>query len=220
MAKFIPNHKNRSADSIVSEQVRFESSGYIYRALSWLDLAKRNNCPVAFQYAVLDTRQGIEQLFFEELLISVGTKLDRMDYEKCLGNSTKLYAIINKLAPEREKLAKFNQAVFSVGSMQIPLAVWDHKFLMKYWGKLSKYLHWAGAIDETVEDGSWVGAGIVATEEACAYIWGNLTQNESGGMMPDEMHPEIRRLWERFRENKISIEEVKISSQLLEPTIR
>lgn len=85
MAKIIPNHKNRSADSIVSEQVRFESSGYIYRALSWLDLAKRNSSPVAFQYAVLDTRQGIEQLLFEELLISVGTKLDRAEYEKMLG---------------------------------------------------------------------------------------------------------------------------------------
>lgn len=140
--------------------------------------------------------------------------------KKCLGNSTKLYAIINRLVPEREKLAQFNQAVFSVGSIQIPLAVWDHKLLMKYWGKLSKYLHWAGAIDKTVEDVLWVEAGIAATEEACSYILGNLTQKESGGMIPDEMHPEIRRLWEIFRENRISTEEVKISSQLLEPAIR
>ena len=123
MVKIIPNYLNRSASSIISESVRYESSGYIYRALSWLDVAKRKKSPVAFQYAAHDARQGIEQLLFEELIMSVGTKLDRSEYDKCLGNSTKLHAIINKLSPEREKLAKFNQAVFSVGSVQIPLMV-------------------------------------------------------------------------------------------------
>lgn len=216
----IPNFKNRSADSIITDKVRFESSGYIYRALSWLDLAKRNNSPVAFQYAAHDTRQGIEQLMFEELLLSVGTKLDRAEYEKCLGNSTKLHAIIQRLAPQREKLAKFNQAIFSVGSIQIPLAVWDHKLLMKYWGKLSEYLHWAGAIDETIENPAWIKTGITVTEEACTYIWKNQTEKKTGVMIPDEMHPEIRHLWERFMDEKIGIEEVKISSQLLEPGFR
>lgn len=219
MVKVIPNYLNRSADSIVSENIRFESSGYIYRALSWLDLTKRHNSPVTFQYAAHDTRQGIEQLLFEELVLSVETKLDREEYEKCIGNSTKLYAIINRLAPEREKLAKFNQAIFSAGTIRIPLVVWDHKLLMKYWGMLSKYLHWAGAIDETIHVQSWIQAGIRVAEEACLYIWKNQTQKETGVMTPDDMHPEIRRLWERYKNGEIGIEEVKISSQILDPVI-
>jgi len=219
MAKIIPNYLNRSADSIVSDKIHFESSDYIYRALSWLDLAKRKSSPVAFQYAVHDARQGIEQLLFEELILSVGTKLDRAKYEKCLGNSTKLHMMINRLAPEREKLARFNQASFSVGNIRISLVVWDHKQLMKYWGKLSQYLHWAGAIDETIKKESWVEAGIVVAEKACLYIWKNQTQKETGIMLPNDMHPEILHLWERYKNGKIEIEEVRISLQLFEPAI-
>lgn len=219
MSKIIPSYINRTADGIVSENIHFESSGYVYRALSWLDLSKRKNSPIAFQYAAYETRQGIEQLLFEELVLSVGTKLDRSEYEKCLGNSTKLHAIINRLAPEREKLAKFNQAIFSVGSIRITLVLWDHNLLMKYWGKISKYMHWSGAINETIQDRSWVEAGIEITEEVCLYIWNNQTQGETGVMLPEKMHPEIRSLWERYKEGKIGIEEVKISSQILEPVI-
>lgn len=219
MPRVIPDYKNRSANSIVSEKIHFESSGYIYRALSWLDLAKRKDSSVAFQYAAHDARQGIEQLLFEELVISVGTNLDRVEYEKCLGNSTKLHAIINRLAPEREKLATFNQALFSVSNVRIPLVVWDHKLLMKYWGKISNYLHWSGAIDETIQNASWVSEGIGAIEEACLYIWNNQTQKETGVMLPHDMHPEIRHLWERYQTGSIGVEEVKISAQLLEPTI-
>lgn len=156
---------------------------------------------------------------FEELVLSVGTNLDRAEYEKCLGNSTKLHAIINRLAPEREKLATFNWAIFSVGNVQMPLVVWDHKRLMKYWGKISNYLHWAGAIDETIQNESWTGEGIKVTEEACLYIWNNQTQNETGVMLPHDMHPEIRHLWKRYQAGSIGVEEVKISVQLLEPTI-
>jgi len=117
-------------------------------------------------------------------------------------------------------LAKFVQAVFPVGSIRIQLAVWDHKLIMKYWGKVSQYLHWAGAIDETIESPSWVEAGIMMTEEACLYIWNNQIQNETGVMVPDKMHPEIRHLWERYKEGEFGIEEVKISAQILAPAIR
>ena len=219
MPRVTPNYRNRSADSIVSKKLHFESSGYVYRALSWLDFAKRKDTPAAFQYAAHDARQGIEQLLFEELVLSVGTNLDRAEYEKCLGNSTKLHAIINRLAPERERLAEFNQAIFSVGNVRIHLVVWDHKLLMKYWGKISSYLHWAGAIDETIQNASWVEEGIKVTEEACLYIWNNQTQGETGVMLPNDMHPEIRHLWERYKSGSIDVEEVKISAQLLEATI-
>ena len=175
---------------------------------------------MAFQYAAHDARQGIEQLLFEELVLSVGTNLDRAEYEKCLGNSTKLHAIVNRLAPERESLAKFNQAVFSIGDVRIPLVVWDHKKLMEYWGKISNYLHWAGAIDEAIQNELWVKEGMHITEKACVYIWKNQTQGETGVMLPNDMHPEIRHLWERYQAGTIGLEEVKISSQLLEPSIK
>jgi len=220
MAKIIPDFRNRSAQSIVTERVRNESSGYIYRALSWLDLAKREKSSPAFQYGAHDARQGIEQLLFEELVLSVGGALDRSDYVNCLGNSTKLHAIINRLSPEREKLARFVQVLMSIGEPRVDLMLWDHKLLMKYWGQLSRYLHWAGAIDETINSWQWVTAGMTLAEEAALYVWKNQTEGETAVMLPADMHPEIAHLWELFKEGKISVEELRISTRLLEDVLR
>lgn len=220
MTKVIPNFRGRTAHAIITENVRNESSGYVYRALSWLDLAKREKSSPAFQYGAHDARQGIEQLLFEELVLSTDANLDRSEYQRSLGNSTKLHAIINRLSPDREKLGKFVQAVMATGDLKFDLMVWNHKLLMKYWGTVSDYLHWAGAIDETINKWSWVEAGIAKTEEACMYIWKNQTERETGFMLPSDMHPEIAALWERFKAGSIGAEEVKIACELLQPVLR
>lgn len=220
MVKVIPNYRGRTAHAIITENVRNESSGYIYRALSWLDIARREKSSPAFQYGAHDTRQGIEQLLFEELVLSTGANLDRLQYQKCLENRTKLCTIINRLSPDREKLGKFVQIVMTTGNPALDLMVWDHKLLMKYWGAVSDYLHWAGAIDETLNKWSWVEAGIAKTEEACMYIWKNQTEKKTGFMSPSDMHQEIAALWERFKAGSIGTEEVKIACELLQPELR
>lgn len=220
MAKVIPDFRGRTAHAIITENVRNESSGYVYRALSWLELAKREKSSPAFQYGAHDARQGIEQLLFEELVLSTGANLDRSEYQRCLGNSTKLHAIIKRLSPDREKLSLFVQAIMATGNQQLDLMVWDHKLLMNYWGTVSNYLHWAGAIDETINKWSWVEAGIAKTEEACLYIWKNKTEKETGVMLPSDMHPEIAALWERFKAGSIGAKDVKIACGLLQPVLR
>lgn len=220
MAKVIPDFRGRTAHAIITENVRNESSGYVYRALSWLELAKREKSGPAFQYGAHDARQGIEQLLFEELVLSTGVNLNRAEYQRCLGNSTKLHAIIKRLSPDREKLSLFVQAIMATGDHQLALMVWDHKLLMNYWGTVSSYLHWAGAVDETINNWSWVKAGIEKTEEACLYIWRNQTEKGTGVMLPSDMHPEMAALWERFKTGSIGIREVKIACELLQPVLR
>lgn len=56
----IPSFENRSPVEIIAEQQFFESSGRIYRAMSWLDCAKINRNISALEYAALETRLGIE----------------------------------------------------------------------------------------------------------------------------------------------------------------
>lgn len=147
----IPKHTDRSPEQIISEKVHFDSVGYIYRAHSWLDIAKKRLNVCALQYAAHDARQGIEQLLFEELVLSVGTNLDRAEYEKRKGNATKLHNIVRRLSPDYKKLAQFTQAVMSIAPETPPIETWNHKDLMKHWGSVSNYLHWAGEPRETVE---------------------------------------------------------------------
>lgn len=216
----IQNFQGRTAHTIITEKIFNDSVGYVYRALSWLDLAKREKSSPAFQYAAHDARQGIEQLLFEELVLSTGVNLERSEYQRSLRNSTKLYAIIKRLSPDREKLGIFVKAVMATGNPKFELMVWDHKLLMNYWGAVSNYLHWAGAIDETINKWCWVEAGIAQTQEACLYIWENKTKKETGVMLPSAMHPEIAALWVRFKAGSISEKEVKIACELLQPVLR
>ncbi len=204
-----PEYRNRSTDAIISEDVYFDSVGHTYRALSWLDIAKRNRNVSAFQYATLEVRLAIENLMFEEILMSVGHELDKAEYEKCKGSSTKLKKILRRLSPDYEKLVEFTRIINSVNPNAPPLISWDHGRLMKLWGKVSDFLHWQGTVDETYDSAGWFEDAIKLTEEAALHIWENLHQGYSGVLMPAKMQPEIRDYWEKFRNGKVDAKTVE-----------
>lgn len=215
-----PNFSDRSLDQIIEENVYFDSVGYTYRALSWLDIAQKRRNVCALQYAAHDLRQGIEQLLFEELVLSVGTELDRTEYEKCKGNSTKLHKIIKKLSPDYTKLAQFTQAITSVDPESPLLVTWDHSVLMKHWGITSNFLHWSGEPAETVESDTWFNTGARVVADATKYIWGKATCGYTGIMVPRDMQPESRLLWKRFKAGETDLEGVKRAARLDFPLLR
>lgn len=187
-----PEYRGRTLEQIITERVHFDSVGYAYRALSWLDVAKRERNVCALQYAAHDARQAMEQLLFEEIVLSVGTQLDRKEYEKCKGNSTKLHKIVRRLNPDYNKLALFTQAIITIYPQSPPLIIWDHRVLLRHWGTVSSYLHWAGEPVETVESTEWINKGIKIVEKAAMHIWENNEKGFTGIMMPQNMQPEIR----------------------------
>ncbi|MBW2741584.1 MAG: hypothetical protein JRE64_22695 [Deltaproteobacteria bacterium] len=182
-------------------------------------MVKRQSNACALQYAAHDARQAIEQLLFEEIVLSVGTKLDRKEYEKCKGNSTKLHKIIHRLNPDYNKLAQFTKAIISTLPQSPPLISWDHKMLMKYWGAISGYLHWAGEPAETVESTEWINKGIEAVEKAANYIWEKNKQGFAGIMMPQNMQPQIRDCWGRFRTGDVDLKAVKRIAKIALPVL-
>lgn len=215
-----PEYRGRSPEQIISDRVCFDSVGYTYRALSWLDIAKRTRSVCALQYAAHDALQAIEHLIFEEIVFSVGTNLDRKEYEKCKGSSTKLHKILQCLNPVYSRLALFTQGIVSVDPRLPPLVTWDHKVLMKHWGKISTYLHWAGEPVETVESDAWIDDGLLALEAAATYIWDKNRTGFTGIMPPEKMQPEIRNCWERFRDGDIDLDAVKRVGYIALPILR
>lgn len=214
-----PDFRNRSPEQIIKENIYFDSVGYAYRSLSWLDIAKKDRNVCALYYAALESRQAIEQLLFEELVMSVGTKLDRKEYEKCKGNSTKFHKIIQRLNPDYEKLAEFTKATLSVIPNAPNLIIWDHKILMQHWGKVSIYLHWGGEPAETTESDTWFNAGVKTVESSSLYIWETLKSGLHGITMPNQMEPEIHSLWERFKNNAVDIQGVIRTARIALPIL-
>ena len=213
-----PNYKGRAPEEIISQNIYFDSVGYTYRALSWLDFARRNRNVCVLLYAALDGRLAIEQLLFEEVVLCVGTKLDRAEYNKIKGNSTKLHKVINKLNPDYRKLAKFTNAIME--NIGLSITIWDHSLLLKHWGRISNLLHWGGEPSETVESKEWFEQAVNSIGKVMIYIWDNKTKSHTGIMMPNEMEPEIHKIWERYKDGKTDLQGVKISSKIIEPILR
>jgi hypothetical protein len=204
-----PDFKNRKPNEIITKSQTFDSACFTYRGLSWLDYAKRHASVSALQYAALETRQAIEQLLFEELIMSVGGQLDRKDYDSCKGSSTKIAKIIKKLSPDYNKLAIFTQNIMSLIPNSPPLIIWEHSALLKYWGAVSNYLHWAGEPKETFESPHWFEQAVETVGCAATYLLDNMKSGSSGIMMPERMGPETRQAWEDFRAGKIDIHSVR-----------
>jgi hypothetical protein len=215
-----PEFRNRSPQEIISVNVYFDSVGYTYRAMSWLDLARREKNVCALQYAAHDSRQAIEQLLFEEIVISAGTDLDLGEYEKCKGNSTKLNKIIRRLNPYYEKLIQFTRAILSADPEIPVLVTWDHKELMMHWGKISNYLHWVGEPAETVESDEWFFNGVATVESAAELLWNKSKSGYTGIMMPENMQPEIRHFWDRYRTGDVDLDAVKRLAHIALPILK
>lgn len=214
-----PEYRGRSPEQIIFDRVYFDSVGYAFRALSWLEIVKQTRNVCSLQYAAHDARQAIEQLFFEEIVLSVGTALDRKEYDRCRGNSTKLHKILNRLNPDYARLALFTQVIMSADPQSPPLVTWDHKALMNHWSRISSYLHWAGEPAQTVECDGWIDQGIGAVERAATHIWDNNRAGLTGIMMPNKMQPEIKDCWERFRCGDIDIESIRRTGHIALPIL-
>lgn len=199
----IPSFKNRSPAEIITEQPFYESSGRIYRAMSWLDHAIANQNISALEYAALETRLGIEQLLFEQLIVGVGSELDATEYKKCRGQAKRLVQLIDSLVPKYELLVDFTKAMAPKG---ISITKWDNEKLNELSGRLSEYLHWSGGLDVTVQSASWFDAGVSIVSAAANYVWTGLTTGNTGIMSIKKLEPEMRELWELYSVGKISLE--------------
>jgi len=91
---------------------------------------------------------------------------------------------------------------------------------MKHWGVTSNYLHWVGEPAETVESDTWFNTGVQAVEDAARSIWEKASCGDTSIMMPHDMQPEIRLLWERFKAGKTDCAGVKRTAKLALPILR
>jgi len=210
-----PSHVSRTADEIVNDKLVFDSAGYLYRAMSWLDYFEKQSQFTSLMYACIEARVGIEYLIFEEIVISTGAKLSQAEYEKCLKDSTKLYKILNKITPDYLKLQEFSLIIISFEPRFPKVIQWNMKELLKSWGVISSYLHWSGSRNNTTELKSWRDNTFSSIKNEIEPIWLKITSGKSAMMHPDDMHPEIKGIWCDFENGKVDREGVKIRMNIL-----
>ncbi len=212
-----PSNRNRTAEEITGENLYFDSVGYLYRAVSWLDHFERTPRFTSLLYACIEGRMGIEYLLFEELVISTGAKLSREDYGRCLKNRKSFAKLIRQLSPDHEKAQQFTHAILEIEPGAPTLVFWSPRELEKVWGKLSKYVHWTGARTETTEDPDWRKRVAQDVKEVLLPIWENMSSGQSGLLHPTNMKSHVREVWDDFKNDSIDINSVKVRLQLIRP---
>jgi len=134
---------NQSPSQIANSKRHFDSAWFIWKSLAWLDYAKRNTNIAALQYAALELRQGIEQLWFDMIVVAVGGRLDAKEYSHCKQNATKMYKIIRQLQPDYQKLVRFTNICCSLQPNLPRVVEWDIARLMRIHGGVAEYLHFS-----------------------------------------------------------------------------
>lgn len=217
----IVDHRNRTPEDIVTRDLEFDSMGYLYRSISWLDYFERTDRVPAFFYACMEGRYAIEQLLFEQLVIGTGANLLRSDYETCLKNSSNLSKMIDRLVPDFLKLQEFTSVVIELDSNLPQVIFWKPKELMKSWGRLSTYLHWVGANRETTENTRWKQDALNNVKAILMPIWDQYNSAGGSGIMHfDDMQPEVNQIWQDFKEDKIGLESVRIRMKIVQPRLQ
>lgn len=209
----VPIYKGRSAEEILNDRIYFDSVGYFYRAMSWIDYYRRHRTFTSMIYACTDARLGIEHLMFEELVLVTDVKLSEDTYKKCTRETNKFLKMIKTLSPDHEKLNLFAKALIELESDAPALIFWDLSEMSKYWGKYSHYLHWFGSQDRTIDEDSWINDAANEISEITEKIWMKMVSGSRGIMPVSEMTPETKTIWEEFKNGKIDYSAIKVRLQ-------
>ena len=158
-----PDYRNRRRDQIIRSDVFFDSVGYTYRSLSWIDIAKRDRCVCALQTRLTMLVMHLNN-FHSRKCFQVGRQLDR-ENTRSVNGYQKTDQHHSQTKPQYQKLASFTKRNFYRSRTTA------HRYLgpqrnYEAMGKVSNYLHWTGEPAETVESPEWLNEGIVAFETA------------------------------------------------------
>jgi hypothetical protein len=214
-----PSHIGRSPEEIASKTLHFDSAGYLYRAVSWLDYYKRSKNFPALLYASIEGRMAVEYLLFELLVIGTSAQLTLEEYKKCLKDRTKLDKAISRLVPNYEKVQEFSALLIEFEPALPKHLKWNIKDLKKDWGVLSEYLHWLGAANLTAEKDAWCATAYEELRSILQPLWEKLSSGQSMMMPPGNMTHEVREVWEDFSVGKVDSDSARIRLRILKPVL-
>lgn len=209
----------RSPDQITYEDKGYDSAGYLFRALSWLDVYRRNKGFPAILYASIEGRMAIEYLLFEILVVGTGAELSFEEYSKCLKDRTKLDKAIGRLVPDYEKIQTFTGVLIEFEPKVPKQITWNVGGLKKQWGKLSEILHWNGARNLTTESTEWNDLVFASIELVLNEIRSKMETGASMAMAPSSMKPEIYDVWNDYKLEKIDLNSVRFRLNLLKAVL-
>jgi hypothetical protein len=214
-----PPFTNKAPSEIVGGKQHFDSAWLIWKSLAWLDYAKKNTNFSALQYAALELRQGIEQLWYDIIHTLEGGHVEETEYLQCKQNATKMYKIIDRIEPNYLKLVQFTNICCSLDPRLPQIIEWNMPQLKRTDWEMGKYLHFNGKPSETTQNPEWFVKAITIIETGASKIWANLTADRIGQMRVTDMEPEVHQAWEQFKIGQLSEDSVRTRLKIAQPIL-
>lgn len=223
VAKLNSNPKPRfEINELLTRKRECDSSWLILQAESLCRYAKEKGSCTALVYAALETRNAIEQLFFNLVfLCRPASGLTRRDLEECKKKGG-VFRVFARFAPDYRKRVEFTQLCLSLDTGAPRVIAWDTKRLEKYFGKVSQFCHFQGVSSETTEAdfNVWLAKGVALVEEIFGYFKSEMSRAHSGMLRPETMQPEVRTAWENFKSGQIDLPNLRTRLELMQPVMR
>lgn len=214
------NPKGKTAGQIVRRRYDTIHSTHIFKAVAWLDLAKREKDPDAIHHAAFQIRYGVEYLLFELLILSKGG-LSEPEYLECVADRHRMEKLLKSQELSYEKLAEFTRIVAAMSPGMPKIKIHKLRELMRTWGDASRYLHFVGSHDKTYGSLPWIEKAIQELSEVVRPLWEASTMHVGFGLSkPDTMPPEVLKTWEDFRDGKIDDSGVRMRLEIARPILR
>ena len=177
---------------------------------------------MALHYAALHLRLGVEHLWFQIFRVARGAILSRAEYDKALNNATKLYKLIDSMAPNYRKFAEFDQIISSVDSQpHPPTIVWDIDKLKRIHGECgNRLLHFGGIPDAGYLSSAWTEDHLRFLSDSTQWMWRNMTTR--GNLIvyrPEGLKPQTHAIWEAFRKGEIDEESTRLRLKIIQPIL-
>lgn len=218
----IPDFRGRTAEKIVKTPFISDSAWHVHAALSWIDYVKRTSTAVGLHYGGFHLRLAVEHLWFQIFWASRGAALSIGEYKKAIRSATKLYKLIDSLAPDYRKFAEFDQILASLDSHpHPPTVVWDIDRLKRIHGECgNRLLHFQGISDGNYLSDAWIIEHLVFLEESGTWMW--RTMRSRGNLVvyyPKGLIPPVQLIWESYRTGEIDAESVRYRLEIVRPAI-
>ncbi len=207
---------------ILARKRECDSSWLILQAESLCRLAKENGNCSALVYAALETRNAIEQLFFDlAYLCRPASGFARKDWEACRKKGG-VFHVFARFGHDYQKRIEFTQLCLSLEHDSPRVIAWDTKKLQKYWGKVSEFCHFQGISTETTEADFdvWLVKGIALVEEIFGYFESEMSRASSGVLRPETMQHEVKTAWEDFKCGRIDLSNLRTRLQIMQPVVQ
>jgi hypothetical protein len=173
--------------------------------------AKQANSATLLVYSCLETRNAIEQLCFEILLVVQSNEIRKEDFFKWRKRKDGFLAAIHELEPKYRLLSQFSAIVMEV-DRKVPYRgiAWDLKKLKKNSHAISEYCHAQGDSVSTLESEEWIETGYKLVEETYEYFHSQMAGGATVIMPPEKMSYNTRLIWEDFLSQSIDEEQVRV----------